>query len=305
MRITQLRQADLNLLVVFVVFAEERNVSRAADRLLLSQPAVSRALQRLRDMFHDNLFVRTAEGYELTPQGQRLLQELEVLLPKLDRLLSGTSFDPAVEEANFRLAVTDNAAAVLVPILCRKILPSAKKVHFDFVAWHRGSFDDVAHGRVDLAFASNAVEAPSPLQRQTVYEEQFVCVADGKRRLPRSLTLEQYLELEHISISILGGIQVSPDKALAAMGHKRKIAIHVPYFEAAIRAVQGTNLIAMIPGKFLAGVAHNPAIKVLSPPPEIAGFRYVMTWHPRLNSDAAHAWLRETMRQVGEMVAKA
>lgn len=305
MRITQLRQADLNLLVVFVVFAEEQNVSRAADRLLLSQPAVSRALQRLRDMFHDNLFVRTAEGYELTPQGQRLLQELEVMLPKLDRLLSGTSFDPAVEEANFRLAVTDNAAAVLVPILCRKILPSAKKVHFDFVAWHRGSFDDVAHGRVDLAFASNAVEAPSPLQRQTIYEERFVCVVDGKRRLPRSLTLEQYLELEHISISILGGIQVSPDKALAAMGHKRKIAIHVPYFEAAIRAVQGTNLIAMIPSKFLAGVAHNPAIKVLSPPPEIAGFRYVMTWHPRLNSDAAHAWLRETMRQVGEMVAKA
>ena len=89
MRITQLRQADLNLLVVFAVFAEERNVSRAAERLLLSQPAVSRALQRLRDMFHDDLFVRTAVGYELTPQGQRLLQELEVMLPKLDRLLSG------------------------------------------------------------------------------------------------------------------------------------------------------------------------------------------------------------------------
>ncbi|MGB2665226.1 MAG: LysR family transcriptional regulator, partial [Candidatus Acidiferrum sp.] len=82
MRFTQLRQADLNLLIVFAVFAEERNVSRAAERLLLSQPAVSRALQRLRDMFHDNLFVRTAEGYELTPQGQRLLQELEVMLPK-------------------------------------------------------------------------------------------------------------------------------------------------------------------------------------------------------------------------------
>ncbi len=99
------------------MFAEERNVSRAADRLLLSQPAVSRILQRLRDMFHDNLFVRTAAGYELTPQGQRLLQELEGVLPKFDRLLSGSSFNPAVEEANFRLAVTDNAAAVLVPVV--------------------------------------------------------------------------------------------------------------------------------------------------------------------------------------------
>src|SRR5258707_14295108 len=107
MRLTQLRQADLILLVVFAVFAEERNVSRAAERLLLSQPAVSRALQRIRDLFHDDLFVRTASGYELTPQGQRLLQELEVMLPKFDRLLSGSSFDPSLESARFRIATTD------------------------------------------------------------------------------------------------------------------------------------------------------------------------------------------------------
>src|SRR5580700_3984942 len=99
MRTTQLRQADLNLLIVFAVLAEERNVSRAAERLLLSQPAVSRALQRLRDMFHDDLLIRAASGYELTPQGQRLLQELEISLPRLDRLLSGAQFDPAREEA--------------------------------------------------------------------------------------------------------------------------------------------------------------------------------------------------------------
>src|ERR1700738_5017348 len=135
MRLAQLRQADLNLLVVFAVFAEERNVSRAAERLMLSQPAVSRALQRLRDMLQEHLFVRTAQGYELTPQGQRVLQELEVMLPKLDRLLSGSSFDSAIEQARFRLSVTDNAAAVLVPVLCREILPSAKKVRFVFVAW--------------------------------------------------------------------------------------------------------------------------------------------------------------------------
>jgi DNA-binding transcriptional LysR family regulator len=304
MRLTQLRQTDLNLLVVFAVFAEERNVSRAADRLLLSQPAVSRALQRLRDTFHDNLFVRTAAGYELTPQGQRLLQELEIMLPKLDRLLSGSSFDPAVEQANFRLAVTDNAAAVLVPVLCREILPCAKKVRFDFVAWHKGSFDEVAHGSVDLSFGASSVEAPPPLQSQTIYDEQFVCVADGNRRLPKSLTLSQYVKIEHISISILGGIQVAPDKPLAALGYKREIAIHVPYFEAAIRSVEGTNLVATIPSKFVAGMARNRSIKILKPPPEIAGFRYVMTWHPRLNTDAAHTWLRATMRRIGEIVAK-
>ena len=107
MRITQLRQADLNLLVVFTALAEERSVSRAASRLLLSQPAVSRALQRLRDTLHDDLLIRTATGYEPTPRGERLLQELTVMLPRLDRLLSGAAFDPSVEDAAFRIAVSD------------------------------------------------------------------------------------------------------------------------------------------------------------------------------------------------------
>ena len=86
MRITHLRQADLNLLVVFTALAEERNVTRAASRLLLSQPAVSRALQRLREMFHDDLLIRSPSGYEPTPKGKRLLQDLTTMLPRLDRL---------------------------------------------------------------------------------------------------------------------------------------------------------------------------------------------------------------------------
>src|SRR6202007_1440512 len=94
MRIVHLRQADLNLLVVFTALAEERSVSRAAERLLLSQPAGSRALQRLRETFHDDLLIRTGSGYEPTPKGERLLHELSATFPRLDRLLSGDEFDP-------------------------------------------------------------------------------------------------------------------------------------------------------------------------------------------------------------------
>jgi DNA-binding transcriptional LysR family regulator len=132
MRITQLRQADLNLLVVFTVLAEERNVSRAATRFFLSRPAVSRALRRLRDMFHDDLLVRTAAGFEPTLQGQRLIDELEVMLPRLDRLLSGSAFDPEVEQARFRIATTKYAAWIVASALCREVLPSAKKVFLEF-----------------------------------------------------------------------------------------------------------------------------------------------------------------------------
>src|ERR1700730_3392927 len=94
MRITHLRQADLNLLVVFTALAEERNVTRAAARLLLSQPAVSRALQRLRDMFREDLLIRTSSGYEPTPKGQRLLHELESSLPRLPRFSAGQTLIP-------------------------------------------------------------------------------------------------------------------------------------------------------------------------------------------------------------------
>src|SRR5215472_8759127 len=123
MRLAHLRQADLNLLVAFTAIAEERNVTRAASRLLLSQPAVSRALQRLRDTFHDDLLIRTSNGYEPTPKGQRLLQDLATMLPRLDRLMVGGDFDPSNEEATLRIAATDHAAVLLVPLLYSSLLP--------------------------------------------------------------------------------------------------------------------------------------------------------------------------------------
>src|ERR1700745_3129009 len=104
MHTAHLRQADLNLLVAFTAVAEERNITRAASPLLLSQPAVSRALDRLRDTFHDDLWIRTPNGYEPTPKGQRLLHELETMLPRLDRLMAGADFNPSTEGATFSVA---------------------------------------------------------------------------------------------------------------------------------------------------------------------------------------------------------
>lgn len=303
MRLTQLRQADLNLLVVFAVFAEERNVSRAADRLFLSQPAVSRALQRLQDMLHDDLFVRTASGYELTLQGERVRQELERTLPRLDRLLSQSSFDPSVEQASFRIATTDSAASVFAPLICRNVLPSAEHVAFDFVQWHKGLFDDLAHGSVDLVLSASVVDAPPPLQSERIYDEELVCVVDAKSPLKRQVNIRQYMKAKHVIVSIQSGSQVAPDKHLAAQGYKRMVALQVPFHETAIRCVAGTRFIATIPRRFVEEMVQSPAIKILKAPTEVGGFRYVMVWHPRVNSDAAHTWLRATMRKVGSSVS--
>src|SRR5258708_24274952 len=138
MRTTHLRQADLNPLVVFTAVAEERNITRAASRLLLSQPAVTRALQRLRDTFHDDLLIRTSTGYEPTPKGQRLLQDLATMLPRLDRLMAGGDFDPSTEDASFPIAATDQAAYLLVPPLNTPLFPHPTKFAFTLFPLHAG-----------------------------------------------------------------------------------------------------------------------------------------------------------------------
>jgi DNA-binding transcriptional LysR family regulator len=302
MRITQLRRADLNLLVVFTVLAEERNVSRAAARLFLSQPAVSRALQRLRDMFHDDLLVRTAAGFEPTLQGQRLIDELEVMLPRLDRLLSGSSFNPEMEQARFRIAATDTVMSIVAPALCREVLPSAKKVFFEFVGLRNSGFDELTRGGLDLVLSPDDTYPPSQLQSEVIYEEELVCVVAAKSAYTRRLTIKEYLEAEHVGISGVAGSRFTPEKLLGAKGHKRRVVIRVSHPAAAIRCVAGTILIATVPRRLALVERHNPAIRILQSPAQLSGLKYFMIWHPRVNTDAAHVWLRTAIRQVAETV---
>jgi DNA-binding transcriptional LysR family regulator len=300
MRITQLRQADLNLLVVFTVLAEERNASRAANRLFLSQPAVSRALQRLRDMFHDDLLVRTAAGYEPTQQGQRLIEELKVFLPRLDRLLGGSAFDPEVEQARFRIATTEHAASVVAPALCREVLPSAKKVRLEFVALRNSGFEDLTRGGLDLLLSTDDTYPPSQLQSEVIYKEELVCVVAAKSAYTQRLTIKQYLEAEHVGLSGVAGSRFIPEKRLGAKGHKRRVVIRVPTSAATIQCVAGTMLIATVPKRSALIEQHNPAIKILQPPAQLSAFEHFMIWHPRLNKDAAHVWLRTAILQVAK-----
>jgi DNA-binding transcriptional LysR family regulator len=299
MRMTQLRQADLNLLVVFSALAEERSVSRAAARLFLSQPALSRALRRLREMFHDDLLIRTPAGYEPTPRGERLLQELTVMLPRLDRLLSGATFDPAEEDAAFRIAVTDNASQVLCPAFCKMVLPYAEHVSCQFVALHGDTFEAMERGRLDLALNADDSHTPARFHREVIYDDEFVCVVAKESRYPRKLTLKQYLKGVHVGVGVLTGQQTIPDQRLAALGERRRCAIEVPYFSAAIRCVPGTHLIATVPRRLANLERHDPNVKLVEPPPEIAGFRYLMIWHPRVHTDAAHVWLRSLIAATG------
>jgi DNA-binding transcriptional LysR family regulator len=189
MRLEKLRQVDLNLLSIFAVIAEEKSVTKASARLLLSQPAVSRALQRARSMFQDELVVRSFSGLELTLRGRKILQELEQLLPKIEGLVVPNVFDPKRERSNFRISGADNVCIALLPHLCRRYTTERYKVSFDFLLWQADAVDMLERGKLDLILHPDDGLLPSHLSSQRLYEE-WICAVVRESKFSDRLTLK-------------------------------------------------------------------------------------------------------------------
>src|ERR1700738_2657411 len=194
MREVHLRNVDLNLLQPLLAMLEERHITRAATRSVLSQPAMSRALERLRETFGDLLLVRGGRAYERTVRGERVLRELESLMPRLEAMVRGEEFDPARSQERFRVAMTDHAAMVLMPPLVERIRTAAANVKIEVSAWNDRIYEDIAAGRIDGALSA---EAPPPaLDAEVLYEEDFVCLVGRAQKVrARRFTLKQYLDL--------------------------------------------------------------------------------------------------------------
>ncbi len=295
MRATHINSVDLNLLPALIALLDERHVSRAADRVRLSQPAMSRALQRLRRALDDELLVRGRDGYALTPRAERIQRELAAFVPRLDALFAPEQFQPREAAQTFRLAGTDYAVSRFGPELFRRLFAESPHSTLRFETWHDGVFDDVDRGVLDLAFFGASV--PAQLRSQRLFTEQFVCVlsADHPLARRRRLTLAEYLDCSHVVVATERGLQPAIDQRLQSLGSPRRASLTVPYHAAAPLAVPGTVLVATVP----AGIAEPSAdLAVVAAPKEIEPLQYSMTWHPRLNRDPAHVWLRDLVRSV-------
>lgn len=296
MQQVDLGDVDLNLLVPLLVLLEERHVSRAAVRADMSQPAMSRTLSRLRETFGDELLVRVAGSYQLTPRAEYLQQRLLELLPQLQGLIREAPFDAARTERTFRLAGTDYAAVLFGPVLFRTVLQRSPRSNLVFAPWHDDVFDDVARGRLDLVFYG--VAAPDGMSSRHLFDEKFVCVVSVDHPLAGRdrLTLEEYLGCSHVVVDINGGRQAVVDQSLSALGVHRSVSLCMPYHAAALCAVPGTRLVATLPQHLAATlVAHEPSLTWVAPPEQIESMAYLMAWHPRMEGDPAHQWLRGTV----------
>src|SRR5882724_1455755 len=172
MRDVHIRNLDLNLLQPLRALLEERHITRAAKLCYLSQPAMSRALERLRRMFDDPLLIRSGRIYERTVRGERLLQEVQSLIPRLEAMVQGERFDPSRSRERFRLAMSDHAAMVILPALMNQIRAIAPNVQVETSAWNNRRYEEVASGRLDTAVSAEA--APSFLETELLGNFDFV-----------------------------------------------------------------------------------------------------------------------------------
>lgn len=300
MRLEKLRQVDLNLLIFFAVIAEERSVTRAASRLLLSQPAVSRALQRARSALQDDLLVRSSSGFELTLRGRKILRELEEVLPKIEGLVTPSVFDPKRERSNFRISGPDNVCIALLPSLCRRYANKHYKVYFDLLPWHDDAVDMLERGKLDLILHIDDGLLPSHLTSEKLYREDWICAVARESKFANSLTLKQYLAAEHLVITTLPNVQNIPDKQLAALGAKRRSSVRMPYFGAALSCLPDTELVLTLTSGMKQAVHRDSHLRLVKAPPELRPFHFLMVWHPRLTTDPRHTWLRKAVRQAAD-----
>ena len=294
MRNMHIRHVDLGLLATLQALIEERSISRAAERMFLSQPAMSRAFGRLQALFGDKLLVRTKHGYEPTHRALNLYAELEHLLPRLNGLLRSDEFHPATATDTFRIAATDFAASVLLPDLVAQLTKVAPSVSLEIAPWDDGVFRKLETNALDLALWVNA--APSEFRTQVLFHDSFMCLVRKDHPAgKKALTLERYLSYPHALILLAKQRQGVIDKALEEKGIERRVQLKIPYFASAAWVIEQSDMILTVPKRLATRLAKISKTRMLEPPIELVEFRYIQVWHPRLDSDPTHQWLRRMM----------
>lgn len=296
-KMNDLRRIDLNLLVVLDALLSEQHVTRAAERLHLSQPAVSHALARLRDLLGDPLLVRAGSTLVPTARALELVAPLAEALAQVQSLLAPNTFDPATARRTFRVAMSDYGAAIILPGLIRTLRREAPGIDLQIShASREGMLEAVLNGDIDVA-AGVFPEMPNELRSSVLFEERYVCLLD-RRRLPADgvLDLPTYLSRPHVLLEMRGSGTPEIERALTALRERRRVAISLPHWSVAPQLISGTDLILTVSSRSVREIDQQQLI-VLPPPFEIAPFTFVLAWHKRRGGDQALNWLNHRIEE--------
>ncbi|MGW5491483.1 LysR family transcriptional regulator [Streptomyces olivaceoviridis] len=294
-----LARLDLNLVVALRALLEERNVTRAGQRVGLSQPAMSAALARLRRHFDDDLLARVGGHYELTALGQVLLDRTSTAYDVLERLFSSQAdFDPASENREFRLLASDYAVAVFGTELARVVHAEAPGIRLRFTQTPPSVVDDTA----TLLSATDGLLMPhgviSGFPATDLYDDRWVfVVARDHPGVEGGLTRRDLARLPWVTYQRT--YDAPAVRQLGMLGIEPRVEISVDNFQLLPLMVAGTRRIALIQARLARMLAPIAAVRVVEPPYEAVPLREALWWHPVHTHDAAHIWLRETAARVG------
>ena len=307
-----IKSIDLNLLVYLDVLLRLRNVTRAAESLGISQPAMSNGLRRLRTLFSDPLLVRTSNGMSPTERALALQPLVREIVASVEMAVEpDKGFNASSSDRVFRISVSDYSESTLLPHLLRRMRSDAPNITLDILTPSDVSFQDVEGGNVDLVI--NRFDAlPQSFHQRTVWKDSFSCLISHHNPIRNQFTLDTYLEASHVWVSKTGmgiGVGVEPgaseqlgwvDDALAKLGKKRRIRVFTRHYQAAMQLAELRDLIITLPTKAARLLKDNPAVILLKPPFDIPEIELKMAWSPLLQHNPAHQWLRRLIAEVAQ-----
>lgn len=296
------RNIDLHLLECFAALMRELNVSRAAERMGLSQSAMSEVLARLRERFDDPLLVRGRRGMQPTPRALALFAKVPELVDHLRALLEGEqTFEPARCQLRFRLVASDYGQLLMMPALVARLAQEAPQASVDVVPIHiRRVADALETGEVDIAIAY-FVDPPPGLKRRLLLREAYVAIARrGHPNLRGGLSVATLAQLRHVSVapSGLNFFSDALDQAFSRLGLQRRVVVSSPHFLLAANLVAQSDLVLVLPDRAARALGSQLPIDIFELPMKLRPVQTAMYWHPRVHEQPAHHWLRNVIYRI-------
>ncbi|MDR3096522.1 MAG: LysR family transcriptional regulator [Paraburkholderia sp.] len=297
-------EADLNLVRVFQAILEERSLTRAGQRLGLSQPAISYALGRLRAMFDDPLFVRSPDGMLPTPTAQQLALPLGRAIASIrEALRHGEPFDPATSSREFHLSMTDAGEQFFLPPLCEMLQRVAPQVKLEArQAPVAEVTEQLRLGQLDLAIGNLPALKPHT-HSALLFDEPYVCMTRRRAGLPaRRMSRERFLAMQHIMVVSSESSHRTINDSLRAAGLDRKIALRVPHFSVVPQILRRTDWMVTLPRRVARFFNEHDQFVIYALPVEMPSVEVTVHWHETFDNDEGNRWFREltieTLRKV-------
>ncbi len=299
-----LRTIDMNLLVIFDALMHERHVSRAADRVGLSQPAASSALSRLRHLFDDDLLVRNGNTMEPTARALDLAERITPILREVGRLMEDDgTFDPSTSAARFQLRLSDLLLLLIMPALAGRVEHAAPGMAME--VQHLSPSDTVdalVNDSLDLAISTQLI-TPAAIVEQRLFGGRMVCVhRKGHPHVDGQVTLQTFLALKHVRVAQNPLDDRFVDKQLADLGIERQIGLTVPHWLPVPAIIGKTDLIAVMTERHAGHFKDSHGLEFVDAPFDGANFHWSLYWHKRHNANPAHRWLRGVIGEVAAAI---